>query len=252
MVAVMEGPPVAARMTTGSEFMTRTFRTFGPLLAATAMLALAPELASAQAAGGARGARANDDGGVTAGRVGGVRNDAGGVTRGAGVRTGADGSAIGGRFGAGAGEQGAFARGRGAQLDENGAGRGGSFGCAAGAAGEACRAARFERGEDGSFRRESGAGFEGADGAWGRSFGEVERDADGNVTGFRETAAEGERGRYSAETAYDNDHLERSAEASNDDGAVSVEQRWARGEGGERIVTCYDAWGVEVTCPTPE
>ncbi len=221
-------------------------------MAATALLALTPEIAFAQAAGGAAGARANEDGGVTAGRVGGARDENGGFARGGGFRTGEDGSATGGRFGAGAGENGAFARGRGARADGEGNVIGGSGGCAAGAEGAACRAAQFERGADGSFSRESGAGYEGADGSWGRSYGEVARDEDGNVWGRRETAAEGERGSYAAETEFDNESYSRSAEAAGEDGSVVVDQEWRLGEGGERIVTCYDAWGEEVPCPTPE
>lgn len=119
-------------------------------------------------------------------------NAAGGVTAGAAHDTfGPNGRTV--------GESGVVSNG-------DGAGVGGSRGCGRTyAGGEACRAGAFARGEDGELVHESGAVAQGAFGGTASTYGNFARDADGYLSGQRDSDFSiGDRD-YSASTTFNSD-----------------------------------------------
>ncbi|MDP3736315.1 MAG: hypothetical protein Q8R02_02930 [Hyphomonadaceae bacterium] len=102
----------------------------------------------------------------------------------------------------------------------------GSANCADGAAGRACRAGVTERTADGAVTHESGIKIDGANGGTLASQGGFAKDADGNVV------------------------RDRTTEASNQNGSVAVDSAYTSETGGSRTVTCANAAGEIVTCPT--
>lgn len=228
------------------------FLKFAAAVAASATLVtLVPEPAEAQRGGaGWRGARVNADGGITAGRGAAVRGPERGYAGARGFRGDGQGGGAAGGWGAGYGPNGGYARGGRAYGDGQGNAYGGSGGCAAGYQGAACRRGSFERSSDGAFSREGRAGFEGANGAWGRTDSYAQRNADGTFHGGRVTEAYGEGGSYNARVDYTQDIWSRNAEAVTDQGSRVVDSVWERGEGGGRTVTCFDPDGFVVACPS--
>ncbi len=219
--------------------------------ASATLFALAPEPAEAQrGAGGWRGARTNADGGVTAGRGWAARGPDGGYARAGGFRGDGQGGGAAGRWGSGYGPNGGFARGAGVNGDGQGNFFGGSGGCAAGYQGAACRRGRFEGTEDGGFSRYGQGGFEGANGAWGRTESDFRYNPDGTFYGGRNTEAYGESGSYNARTDYNQDYYSRDAEYIGEQGSRIVDSFWERGQGGSRTVTCFDPDGFVVACPS--
>lgn len=140
-------------------------------------------------------------------------NPAGGVTAGAAYdHTGPNG-------GRKAGARGVITDGEG-----NGAGASGS--CAEGEKGRGCRGAVTTWSADGTIDRKSGFEAEGANGGTASSDGTFHRNADGTYAGDRTTTATGENGTYNANTTYDS------------------------ANGVARTVTCTDAAGAVIACPT--
>lgn len=196
-------------------------RTIAMAVFAATMMAAAPTMADAQARGAARGARTTPDGDVVRGSVAGATDG-----EGAGV-----------------------IRGRRTYVTEEGDVYTRSGACAAGPAGAACRRGSTEIGADGSVAHEGEAGFV-TDTAEGYSSGSFYRDAEGGVRGGRTTSVEGEAGSYNAESAYGDGVYNRSSTAVTDEGSREVETNYEAGVGGSRTVTCYDATGAVVACPT--
>jgi hypothetical protein len=111
--------------------------------------------------------------------------------------------------------------------DGQGSGAAGSGRCAAGAQGRGCRTGATTWSADGSVQHRSGAAVEGAQGGHASTSGGFTRSADGAVTGGRTTQATGSQGAsYNAQTTYDS--------------ATGV----------SRTVTCTDASGAAIACPT--
>lgn len=141
------------------------------------------------------------------------QNHAGGVTRGvAHNNTGPNGGQTAGQR----------------SLVTDGEGNGARTGtqCARGAQGEACRAGYTTRTADGAINHESGAAFQGVNGASGSTQGAFTRNADGTYAGERSTSASGEQGSYDATTT------------------------WNSENGASRSVTCTDPSGAVVACPS--
>ena len=185
------------------------------------VMAALPAAADAQGRFGARGARANPEGGMTAGAVRGRGNGEGqGVVRGRGVITDGQGNAA-----------------------------AGSRGCARGQAGAACRAGATTVTADGTVNHRSGAAWN-TETSTGSTQGGFTRNADGSYSGGRDTAVSGARGDYAASTSVSSETgLNRSVNASNEDGSVAIDAQHQQGVGGSRTVTCFDPSGAVVACP---
>lgn len=116
---------------------------------------------------------------------------------------------------------------RGLITDGEGNGVARSANCASGGAGRACRAGYTTRTADGAVNHQSGAAFEGANGGSGSTQGGFSRNADGTYSGDRSTSATGAQGNsYNADTTYDSE------------------------TGVSRSVSCTDASGAAISCPT--
>lgn len=141
------------------------------------------------------------------------KNGAGGVTAGqVHDRTGPNGGTLRG--------------GRGVATDGQGNGIAGSANCARGDAGRACRAGMTTRSAEGEVAHRSGFRAEGANGRELESAGGFTRDADGDVNQARTTEASGEKG------------------------SVTVDKSYTTQDGRNRTVTCANAAGEIVACPT--
>lgn len=116
--------------------------------------------------------------------------------------------------------------GRGVVTDGQGNAAAGAANCAAGAAGRACRAGAVTRSADGTVTRQGGAAVEGANGGSASTQGGFVRNPDGTYSGGRTTEAAGANGTHSAQTDYNSE------------------------TGVTRTVTCTDAGGAVVACPT--
>lgn len=110
--------------------------------------------------------------------------------------------------------------------DGNGNAAAGAVNCAKGDAGRACRAGVTTRTAEGELAHKSGIKVEGANGRELTSAGGFTKDAEGNIDQARTTEASGEKG------------------------TVTVDKSYATGEGRSRTVTCADASGAVVACPT--
>jgi hypothetical protein len=116
--------------------------------------------------------------------------------------------------------------GRAIATDGQGAGIAGSANCATGAAGRACRAGVTARNAEGEVAHKSGIKIDGANGRELESVGGFTKDADGNIDQGRTTAAAGEQG------------------------SVVVDKSYTTETGRARTVTCANAAGEVVACPT--
>ncbi len=170
----------------------------------------------------ARGAKPNAEGGVTAGRASATRGpNGGGAVRGRGVTTDGQGN---GKAVSGGAYQG-----------PNG--------------GTGARAGSTVRNADGSVQHQSGAQWAGQNSS-GSTQGGVTRDADGNVSGGRQTSATGTQGgSYNAQTNYDNGTLDRNVDATSRNGnSYESNVTGTKGEGVTRTATCYDPNGAVIPC----
>ena len=116
--------------------------------------------------------------------------------------------------------------GRGVATDGQGNGIAGSANCANGAAGRACRAGMTTRTAEGEVAHKSGIRVEGAKGRELESAGGFTKDADGNI------------------------NQARTSEASGEQGTVTVDKAYTTEAGRTRTVTCANAAGETVACPT--
>ena len=102
---------------------------------------------------------------------------------------------------------------------------------------------------DGGAQHQSGAQWNGQNGS-GSSEGGFVRNADGTVSGGRQTSATGAQGgSYSADTSYANGSLSRDVDATGRNGnSVNTEVTGSKGEGVTRTASCYDPNGAAIPC----
>ena len=170
----------------------------------------------------ARGAVQNAEGGITAGRASAARGpNSGGTLRARGVKTDGQGN--------GQAASGATVRG------PNG--------------GTGARAGTTTWNADGSAQHQSGTQWSGANSS-GSSEGGFVRNADGSVSGGRQTSVSGAQGgSYDADTAYVDGHLDRSVDATGSNGnSYESTVTGSKGEGVTRSATCYDSGGAVIPC----
>lgn len=115
---------------------------------------------------------------------------------------------------------------RGAVVGSNGAAAAGSVNCARGPNAAACRAGATTRTADGTVNHQSGLHAEGVNGRELTSTGGLTKSADGTVDQGRTTTASGANGSVTVDGAYSTD------------------------TGRSRTVTCSDASGAVITCPS--
>ncbi|TXI50010.1 MAG: hypothetical protein E6Q50_05460 [Lysobacter sp.] len=193
-----------------------------PALALGLALSLAAPPADAAGRVKARGAHANPEGGVGAGRASAVRGPNGG-------------GAI---------------RGRAATTDGQGNGKVVSGGAYRGPnGGTGARAGSTARNADGSLQHHSGAQWNGANSS-GSTNGEFVRSADGTVSGGRTTNVAGAQGgSYNADTQYANGQLDRSVDATGRSGnSYEASVSGNKDDGLTRTATCYDPNGNTIPC----
>ncbi|MBP6749887.1 MAG: hypothetical protein KA144_09635 [Xanthomonadaceae bacterium] len=193
-----------------------------PAFALGIALSLTPAHVDAAGRVKARGAHANAEGGATGGRASAVRGpNGGGAVRGRGVVTDGQGN--------GKAASGSVYRGP--------------------SGGTAARAGSTTHQADGSAQHRSGAQWSGANGS-GSTQGGFVRDADGTVSGGRQTHADGAQGgQYDADTQYANGTLDRSVDATGRNGnSYEATVNGTKGEGVTRTATCYDANGNAMSC----
>ena len=115
---------------------------------------------------------------------------------------------------------------RGAVVSPNGAAAAGSVNCARGQNAAGCRAGATTRTADGEINHQSGVHAEGVNGRELTSTGGLTKSADGTVDQGRTTTASGANG------------------------SVTVDGAYTSGSGRSRTVTCSDASGAVVACPS--
>ncbi|MBI1361221.1 MAG: hypothetical protein GC155_13170 [Alphaproteobacteria bacterium] len=115
--------------------------------------------------------------------------------------------------------------GRGIVTDGQGNAVAGSANCVSGSAGRACRAGKTTLSSDGAIARSGGVAVEGANGGTFATTGDFTHNADG-TTAARNTTAQTANGTYTAQTTYNPE------------------------TGKTRTVTCTNASGAVVACPT--
>jgi hypothetical protein len=176
----------------------------------------------------ARGARGNAAGGMTAWQA----HD----------RTGPDGGTVRG--------------GRRVITDGDGRGAYRSANCATGEAGRACRAGVTARNAEGDVGHRSGVRIEGANGGELARAGATVRSAEGEVahkSGIRVEGANGKElesaGGFTRDAGGNIDQA-RTTEASGEKGSVTVDKAYTTETGRTRTVTCANAAGEIVACPT--
>ncbi len=150
-----------------------------------------------------------------------------------------------------AGPNGAASSRRGAATDGQGNAAAGRSRCAGGANGAGCAGSKTTKDADGNVSRNAGRRVETQNGQ-STTRGSFNRNADGSYSGERSTDASGQKGSVTGNTTVNSETgFTKDRTATGEDGSVDVQSSGKRGEGGARKVTCSDASGNTVDCPTP-
>jgi hypothetical protein len=128
--------------------------------------------------------------------------------------------------------------------------------CVNGDAGRACRAGVTARNAEGGVAHKGGFRAEGANGGEIARAGKTVRSAEGEVAHRSGISVEGPEGRELesaggfTKDADGNIEQARTTEASSEKGAVTVDKAYSSDTGRTRTVTCANAAGEVVACPT--